>query len=662
MAGGPQPPGLQRALKQRLETEVFQAPSEQCRQLGSVLVCDDWSLSLLESVFKVNDLTKHGVPLVEDLRLGCGVRGGRQSLPRNPVVYLCRCDAKNVAAILADWTESSDGNPKDWEARPYAEAHVFFTSRTETSLTDRFKNARLLLRHLKSLKALNLDFLCPEPNTFSLQVEHDLQKFFGKQRAPGELDQTVTSIAHQIVDVIATMGDTVTVRHQKGSSCTIAYQVAKKVVDVQQKRLGKKQGEATLLILDRSVDAAAPLLHELTYQAMLLDILPNDPAPEGIKVKKEVIPGRARVTVDGKAVQIDETDDLWCRFRHQHIADNAPVVAKEFKDLVANSKALSLPKSNTGEVVSTDDVKKALQEVPQVKAKLSRYGLHVDLHAVLMKQKSLGLDSACALEQDLVTHETKDGAKIDKDEVKKQFEAFLETSGTGSFQNKVRLLLLYIISQGALSPDRQTKWVSRIGTGGWNSATGWEKGGPTMLNLLVTNLAQLDVVTVKKKWYQTKQKKKKSTVDQYGYDWSRYVPSVKSFAEHLAQGDLAEAECPHTVGEEAVGAIAPSSSSAGRSQRPRGDGYAQRSWGTSLRSGEQTAAAGASAASYPALPWTLNKVKSGSQRYYVFIVGGATFSETRSIAELIAEKEVEIILGSTSFITSNEYLQNLSEL
>eukprot|EP01064_Diplonema_japonicum_P002540 TRINITY_DN1161_c13_g1_i1.p1 TRINITY_DN1161_c13_g1~~TRINITY_DN1161_c13_g1_i1.p1 ORF type:complete len:658 (+),score=112.61 TRINITY_DN1161_c13_g1_i1:47-2020(+) len=657
MSSTAQPPGLMKAVRTRLENEVFKAPSETARQIGCVLVCDEWSLSLLGTCFKVNDLTKHGIPLVESLKLPCGAKGGRQSLPRYPVIYLCRCNRQNIDCILNDWKTGTSEQPKDWDVRPYAEAHVFFTSHAEKGLTGLLLPAKLLAQHLKTFKDLRMDFLPVEPHLYSLEVEKDLHSFFSKQRSPAEVEASVNNVADRILDVIQTMGDTVTVRHQKGGKCTIAYQVAKRVTQLQSERMGTNKGNTTLLILDRSLDCMAPLLHELTYQAMLLDILPKQ---SGVEVSPDTTPARARVITEGKNYTLDEQDELWCRTRHQHIADSGPIVSKEFSDIVSNSKALNL-RNNYGSQTSSEDMAEAVKDMPFIQAKIKNYQLHINLHDVLMKQlKEGGLDAVCDIEQNLATKETAEGMKADKDDLKKQFEAYLEMSSNTSHVNKVRLMLLYIVSQGPVSKDRQAKWIGSLagkGTPSWQTGTG--AGSATQL---INNLSLLDVVTEKKKWYQSKSKeKKKARVDPQSYDWSRYVPGLKSIAEAVVSNDLSEAGCPHTISDEHVSGSASTSASAGRSAR-KSEGVTHRSWGASLRGSDaKTSGPGSSTTAYSdALPWSLQKATKG--RVYIFMIGGTTYNETRSIAEVISEKETEIVFGSTSVINSDKFIRGLSDL
>ena len=418
VAKSTRPPGLLKAVRERLEGEVFAAPRKEAAQFGSVLACDEYSLSLLESLYKVNDLTRHGVPIVEDIERTCGVVGGRQSLARNPIIYLCRCTRKNIEAILEDWRHPSEhASQRDWRDRPYLEAHVFFISSASKSLTSLLTSGRLLLPHLKNLRELSLDFLPVEPNLYLTNTKSDLRRFFGRGLTPQDLEDSAQDVANRIVDVVATMGDTVCVRHHKGHSA-VAHTVAKKVVDQQHARLGVRQGETTLLVLDRSVDPTAPLLHELSYQAMLHDTLPSDP---NLTTRPDSVPSRLRVsttvaTPKGPTSQthvVGETDELWCRMRHAHIADNGSVINKEFQQLVSSSKALNLRRDSGAAGPSTEDMQDAVHDMPLVRAKLANYRLHMDLHEALMKMvRTRGLDRICDMEQNLATRETADGVKV----------------------------------------------------------------------------------------------------------------------------------------------------------------------------------------------------------------------------------------------------------
>eukprot|EP00755_Sulcionema_specki_P013673 Sspe_Gene.54578::Locus_30117_Transcript_2_3_Confidence_0.333_Length_2270::g.54578::m.54578/K15292/STXBP1, MUNC18-1; syntaxin-binding protein 1 len=659
------PPGLLEGVRARLE-EALKSPSDEMRQFGSVLVCDDWSLSILECAYTVNELTSLGVPVVECLDI---VRG---PLPRNPVIYMIRCSPDAVEKVLKDWTQGNS----DWTERPYAEAHIFFTSSSPQvrELTKLLASNPLLVQHLQTLKELHLEFLAPEPHLFSLKIDRDLPRFFGKQRVGQEVAELSRRVASSIVDVVVAMGDVVSVRHQQSTKCTVAAAVAREVAKQLEERTGSRGSASSrgpvLLVLDRSIDPVAPLLHELTYQAMLHDLMPNSPE---VAVQAHTVPCRLKAIVRRKKheeVVLDESDVLWCRLRHSHIADNFELLDREMKQITTKSAAAQLQKemvTGNRDSISTSKLGDAFRDMTALSGKLKRYNIHIDLHSSLKHSLfETGLSSICDLEQSMATLENADGTAVNKDVMKKQLEETLESSRL-SLRDKARLILLYVATLGGVSKEKMAKWCGMCGVDLKYGAQGWEKEGGAGVQALVESLAMLDVKVERRKWYQGKNKRRAQhhvRVEADAYDWSRFVPPVKSIVERLMQGDLAESECPHTVPEASMNIAASTSTSvatgAGRSQR-RSDGSQRASWsrpiesptGHSLKNKE---------GSPNALPWSLEKVRAGSNRFYVFMVGGITLSETRAIAELIASKEVEVIVGSTSILTPEEYLRGLFEL
>ncbi|KAF6148132.1 hypothetical protein GIB67_011907 [Kingdonia uniflora] len=71
-----------------------------------------------------------------------------------------------------------------------------------------------------------------------------------------------------------------------------------------------------LLILDRSVDQIAPVIHEWTYDAMCRDLLNMD----GNKYVHEV-PSKTGGAPEKKDVLLEDHDPVWLELRHAHIAD-----------------------------------------------------------------------------------------------------------------------------------------------------------------------------------------------------------------------------------------------------------------------------------------------------------------------------------------------------
>lgn len=71
-----------------------------------------------------------------------------------------------------------------------------------------------------------------------------------------------------------------------------------------------------LFVVDRTMDPAAPLLHEFWYQAMANDLLKIEDGTR-YKYKYESSAGERETRV----AVLDDTDDVWCSIRHLHMKD-----------------------------------------------------------------------------------------------------------------------------------------------------------------------------------------------------------------------------------------------------------------------------------------------------------------------------------------------------
>ncbi len=71
--------------------------------------------------------------------------------------------------------------------------------------------------------------------------------------------------------------------------------------------------------MDRSIDALSPLLHEFTYQAMTMDLLPIDgellPKPVAKKTGKGKLAEKKQQDEPDDFHILSEDDALWVQFR-----------------------------------------------------------------------------------------------------------------------------------------------------------------------------------------------------------------------------------------------------------------------------------------------------------------------------------------------------------
>jgi len=82
-----------------------------------------------------------------------------------------------------------------------------------------------------------------------------------------------------------------------------------------------------LLVVDRSMDLFAPLLHEFTYQAMVHDLLPVN---DGDKVTYKTVINEGTRNEEVKEMTIGEDDRVWVKYRHMHMKDVLEKLGEDF--------------------------------------------------------------------------------------------------------------------------------------------------------------------------------------------------------------------------------------------------------------------------------------------------------------------------------------------
>jgi len=211
-------------------------------------------------------------------------------------------------------------------ARPnepqFKTAHVFFSGNFSDDVLKKIEKSPLLNR-LKTLKELaSTDFYVQDSRTFSCQREVLSHMFWPEVNKEGVLSDELKKLSRQIVAMCVSSQQLPFVRymtqtHGGKHNETLAKLVQAGLAEAQQK-LGEtfkpnpKRG--TLVIFNRSLDPAAPLMHEFTYEAQVYDLLYRDehgivhltppPAPTPVPVvqdAKSVAADRKAPVVEKKA-------------------------------------------------------------------------------------------------------------------------------------------------------------------------------------------------------------------------------------------------------------------------------------------------------------------------------------------------------------------------
>uniref|UniRef100_A0AAY5EUP7 Syntaxin binding protein 2 n=1 Tax=Electrophorus electricus TaxID=8005 RepID=A0AAY5EUP7_ELEEL len=344
-----------------------------------VLIVDHISMRILSSCCKMSDIMAEGVTIVED------INKRREPISSLEAIYLISPVQKSVSALISDFKDS---------AYTYKAAHIFFTDTCPDGLFAEIARSRVA-RAIKTLKEINVAFLPYESQVFSLDDPGSLHSFYSPTRIDvDERAKMMEAVAEQIATLCDTLKEYPAIRYRQGPKEN--FTVLNVAVFVRQ---GSDKARSQLLIIDRGYDPISPLLHELTFQAMVYDLLEVD---HDIYTYETTGLGESKK----KEVLLDEDDELWVQLRHMHIAD---------------------------------------------------YSTHLNLADACMKKFKASLDKLCEVEQDLAMGSDAEGEPL-KDAMKSIVPVLLDANVQP--YDKIRIILLYIFhKKKGIGEENLTKLI-----------------------------------------------------------------------------------------------------------------------------------------------------------------------------------------------------------
>uniref|UniRef100_A0A183KHQ9 Protein ROP n=1 Tax=Schistosoma curassoni TaxID=6186 RepID=A0A183KHQ9_9TREM len=324
-----------------------------------------------------------------------------------------------------------------------------------------------------------------------------------------------------------------------------------------------------------------------------------------------------------KEIILDETDELWCELRHQHIAVVSQQVTSKLKKFAEDKRMV-----NAGDKTTMRDLSQMLKKMPQYQKELSMYSTHFHLAEDCMQTYQNHANKLCKVEQDLAMGTDAEGERV-KDHMRTMVPILIDQSV--SAYDKLRVILLYVIQRGGINEENLAKLVQHAQI-------------PSSQACIVRNLMHLGVPAIqdasgagigRRKLPQPYlPANRRQREDGPRYQMSRWTPYIKDLMEDAAEDKLDPKLFQYFGG----GPV-------------RGPGTRTGNAPMSARYGM----------------WHRDKSQQprSGPRLIFFVIGGISYSEIRCAYELMNTalgKQWDIIVGGTHILVPEAFLKDLEKL
>lgn len=641
---------FRQVTRERLLHEMLRLARGKDASDWKVLIMDEVTVKVMSYSCKMADITDEGISLVEDLNKR------RQPLPALEAVYFIQPKRESVQKLKMDLSGKTP---------LYKKAHVFFSSPIARDLVQAIKSDASVFSRIATLREMNLEYLTIDSQAFSTDNGRALEQLFGEHsEGSRDYDACLSTIAARLGTVFASLKEFPIIRYRAARSAAVDSTAATTFRDLVPTKLaaavwdrlqgykklpGFPQEESCeLLIVDRSIDPIAPIIHEWTYDAMCHDLLNM----EGNKYVYEITTSAGRP--DRKEVLLEEHDPVWVELRHLHIAAVNKKLDEKMTNLKEKNKAAQIRLgSREGQELTTRDMQKMVQALPQFRDQIEKLSLHIDIATKLnAKIAELSLRELGTLEQELVFG----------DASSKELINILTSNQNLTKENKLRLLMIYAASHPEkLDAAKRLQWMklARLTEEDMNPVVNMEYMGVSVSKKQSGGFS-LKFGTRKNKRGLRKEKNQ----DEEIYDLSRFCPMIQEVIEDLAKGELSKEEYPYV--REPPAAVLHSMS---------GDSISVRSTATNSKPAQSMRTSKPNStwatrskpsddgqSSDSALRHAYSDPKISGKRIFIFVVGGATRSELRAVHKLTGQLRREVVLGTTSLDEPHEFLTKLKVL
>lgn len=376
-----------------------------------------------------------------------------------------------------------------------------------------------------------------------------------------------------------------------------------------------------LYITDRSMDLYAPFLHEFTYQAMALDLLPINDTD---KITYRAVVNEDDPRAEEKEMEISDKDKIWVENRHRHMKDTLDKLISDFQKFIAdNPNFTNQDAQNAAGMNGLNAIKDMIAGLPQFQEMKESYTLHLGMAEkcmdIFQKHK---LPDLASVEQCLATGLDEDYRKPKNmaDQIVRTLDDEAVTSA-----DRLRLIALYILFRDGVLPADLQKLIFHA-----------QLPPPDME--VIRNLDLLGARVAR----QLKEKRDPPppifprnavpppNAEEYGL--SRFTPALQDMLEAHVRGSLTQDIFPFTKAA------------------PEAMDTQESAQASSLRSAKPT--------------WAKSRLASVEprQRVIVFMAGGATYSESRACYDVAEKTSRDVFLVTSHMMKPQLFLRQVGDL
>ncbi|KAI9290856.1 Sec1-like protein [Neoconidiobolus thromboides FSU 785] len=643
-----------------------------------VVIMDAMSYKIYSIVCEDSDLLNLNVKAIEMIHTP------RPKSQNDVAVYFILPTKQNIDYLLSDFQDSRN--------RRYKEAHLFFLAPVKQSEFKRLSSN--VSKYWKSLKELYIDYMPFESKTFSLNMEDSFYCLYAGNKTLFESE--ILKISKKLLSIVLTLEEIPIIRYQsmvEGSlnvaqnlatnfqQCIDNYLLENPELAATTMENSNNQQRPIWLFLDRSTDLLAPIMHSITYQALVNDFLP---LKDGRVHEHTFINGHGEEKKE--EVILSDSDNLWNELKHHHIADVSDYLLKKLKELSNNNAAAANlmgrnNESSENKLPSVKEMRDIVSAVPELQMLAKQYSVHINLANKCLDIISNGLVEKCILaEQDLAMNIDSEGNTITNPLA---IIAPLLNSLQVPIRAKLRLIICYLLyfdrhSTNDYLPSESSlrKLINHAGL------SDYDRMAVTNITHLLNNkpLKAPKVTTsyIYSLFWNNKsenEKEEKEEEEEELYALSRYKCEISKVLTLACKKRLNPMEFPFTNEEDKLELINQLSAKKGlRVSQPKWQKKKKRIQSKSNTLNNATSNGiqdnTNSTTKDKSIPFGMDTFEEDALSIYnnnngkiiIFMAGGITYTEIKEAYDISKKYKQEILIGSTHISTPTLYLDQLKNM